>query len=218
MPGHSGPPAPHVAALAGARHPQLPGFVAVVFFFFLKTADRCQSWRSAASGDEAPPSPAGLGPGRADAVAGDAGKAVRAQPSRHPAYRHLAAAGPLHALAVRARRKVPRSCWPRRSIRSRRRSAQADVVLLHFWSTPRLWRLLVSSLPAARYMLWSKTMGEHAPQLLNAALLSGVQAWAFTAPPPAHLVDRVGPAPVIPGLVDRPEFAVGGERAGIRLC
>ena len=84
---------------------------------------------------------------------------------------------------------------------------EADVVLLHFWSTPRLWRLLVSGLPAARYMLWSKIMGEHAPQLLNAALLSGVQAWAFTAPPPAHLVDRVGQAPVIPGLVDRRRVA-----------
>jgi glycosyltransferase involved in cell wall biosynthesis len=84
---------------------------------------------------------------------------------------------------------------------------QADVGLLHFWSTPRLWRLLVSDLPDARYMLWLKVLGKHAPQLLNADLLAGVQAWAFTAPPPAHLVDRMGQVPVIPGFVDRQRVA-----------
>ena len=84
---------------------------------------------------------------------------------------------------------------------------QADVVLLHFWSTPRLWRLLVSDLPDARYMLWLKVLGKHAPQLLNADLLAGVQAWAFTAPPPAHLVERMGHIPVIPGLVGRKRVA-----------
>jgi glycosyltransferase involved in cell wall biosynthesis len=84
---------------------------------------------------------------------------------------------------------------------------EADVVLLHFWSTPRLWRLLVSDLPDARYMLWLAVLGNHPPHLLNADLLAGVQAWAFTAPPPAHLVDRMEQAPVIPGFVDRQRVA-----------
>jgi glycosyltransferase involved in cell wall biosynthesis len=85
--------------------------------------------------------------------------------------------------------------------------AEADVVLFHFWNTPRVWRLLASDLPAARTMVWSKVLGEHAPQLLNVELLSGVQAWAFTAPPPPGVAAHLGVAPVIPGLVDRQRVA-----------
>jgi hypothetical protein len=79
--------------------------------------------------------------------------------------------------------------------------------MLHHWNTPGLWRLLASELPAARYLLRSHILGEHAPQLLNARLLSGVQAWAFTAPPPARLAGRVGEAAIVPGLVDRQRVA-----------
>jgi len=42
---------------------------------------------------------------------------------------------------------------------------KGDVVMLHLWNTPRIWRLLTSDLPAARYMVWVMVLGSHPPQL-----------------------------------------------------
>ena len=87
------------------------------------------------------------------------------------------------------------------------RIAAADLVMLHFWNTPRLWRLLTSGLPPARWLVWSKVLGAHAPQLLADRLLAGVQGWALTAPPPARYGERLAQARIIPGFVDHERLA-----------
>jgi len=46
----------------------------------------------------------------------------------------------------------------------------ADVVLIHYWHSARLERLLRLPLPAARIAVWAKIYGGYAPQLLNKAL------------------------------------------------
>jgi glycosyltransferase involved in cell wall biosynthesis len=128
----------------------------------------------------------------------------------HPSIRHTAVSlqpGEYRPLTLELRRQGATVLRAPAIDAIKAEIGEADVVLLHFWSTPRLWRLLVSDLPAARYMLWLAVLGDHPPQLLNADLLAGVQAWAFTAPPPTHLVDRMGQAPVIPGFVDRKRLA-----------
>jgi len=78
----------------------------------------------------------------------------------------------------------------------------ADVTLLHFWNTPRFWHLLASDLPAARYLLWVKVLGAHAPQLFNRRLLAGMTQLVFTAEPPPDIAAKFETARVIPGLVD----------------
>ncbi|MBZ9796271.1 glycosyltransferase family 4 protein [Mesorhizobium sp. ES1-4] len=78
----------------------------------------------------------------------------------------------------------------------------ADVVLLHFWSTPRFWRLLAGDLPAARYLLWVKVLGAHAPQLFNRRLLADMAQLVFTAKPPPEVATEFETARVVPGLVD----------------
>lgn len=79
----------------------------------------------------------------------------------------------------------------------------ADVVLLHFWNTPSFWGLLASGLPAARYVVWSKVLGTHAPQTLNRRLLAEAGDVVFTAPPAAGLAARFTTARTVPGLIDR---------------
>src|SRR5262245_19996539 len=63
---------------------------------------------------------------------------------------------------------------------------RADVVLVHFWNTPRLWRVLTGALPPARFVLWSHVLGAHAPQRLSTRLFASATRVAFTAPPPAY--------------------------------
>jgi glycosyltransferase involved in cell wall biosynthesis len=46
----------------------------------------------------------------------------------------------------------------------------ADVLLVHYWHSARLERLLRLPLPAARIAVWAKIYGGYAPQLLSAAL------------------------------------------------
>jgi hypothetical protein len=84
---------------------------------------------------------------------------------------------------------------------------RADVVMLHLWNTPRIWRLLASDLPAARYMVWAMVLGSHPPQLFNSRLLAAAAELVFTAPPPAAHALQFGGTPVIPGLIDRPGIA-----------
>lgn len=77
--------------------------------------------------------------------------------------------------------------------------AAADIVLVHFWNTPVLWDWIASDLPPARYVLWSKVEGSHAPQRLVRALVEDAAGCIFTALPPNHL-ERDGT--VVPGLVE----------------
>lgn len=48
--------------------------------------------------------------------------------------------------------------------------AEADVVHLHFWSTPELHELLARGLPSTRLLVWSHVAGAHAPQVLARAV------------------------------------------------
>ena len=79
---------------------------------------------------------------------------------------------------------------------------RADVVLVHFWNTPRLWRVLAGPLPPARFVIWSHVLGVHPPQRFNNSLLASATRLAFTAPPPADLLAQVQHARVIPALAD----------------
>jgi glycosyltransferase involved in cell wall biosynthesis len=79
---------------------------------------------------------------------------------------------------------------------------RADVVLVHFYNTPRLWRVLAGPLPPARFVLWSHVLGAHAPQLLSTRLFASAARLALTAPPPAYLSAKVGQARVIPAVTD----------------
>jgi glycosyltransferase involved in cell wall biosynthesis len=80
---------------------------------------------------------------------------------------------------------------------------RADVVLVHFWNTPPLWRVLTAPLPPARFVLWSHVLGAHAPQRFSTRLFASATRVAFTAPPPAYLSAQVKQARVIPAMVDR---------------
>jgi glycosyltransferase involved in cell wall biosynthesis len=84
--------------------------------------------------------------------------------------------------------------------------SSADVVLLHFWNTPAYWRFLTSDLPAARYVLWTLTLGAHAPQNLNGELAAAATRLVMTAPSgkPGKLFQT---APIIPGLADGDRMA-----------
>lgn len=59
---------------------------------------------------------------------------------------------------------------PSRS-RVRAVAARADIVQVHFWNNPPIYRLLGSQLPDTRLLLWSKVSGEHPPQVLPPELL-----------------------------------------------
>ncbi len=77
----------------------------------------------------------------------------------------------------------------------------ADVVLLHFWNTPRLWQFLTRGPPVARYVIWSKVLGIHPPQILSPNLLAGMVEVVLTSAHPD--IHRVAPgAIVVPGLAD----------------
>ncbi len=81
----------------------------------------------------------------------------------------------------------------------------ADVVILHFWNTPVLWQLLARPLPDARYVIWAKVEGTHAPQRLAPVLLDSAQCTIFTAAPPDRLA--MPSACVVPGLVETARVA-----------
>jgi glycosyltransferase involved in cell wall biosynthesis len=79
----------------------------------------------------------------------------------------------------------------------------SDVVLLHFWNTPRVWRFLSASL-AARYVVWAKVLGTTHPQVLNMRAMSSAAALVLTAPPPPDLRRQwaKGDIPIVPGIAD----------------
>lgn len=82
------------------------------------------------------------------------------------------------------------------------RIAASAVVLIHFWNTPEMWRLLAAGLPESRYVFWSKVLGAHSPQRLNALLLSQMDAVVTTADLPPDLADRFPAAITVPGISD----------------
>ncbi len=88
----------------------------------------------------------------------------------------------------------------------RRLVAASDVVLLHFWNTPEMWRML-AELPPARVAIWSKVAGSHQPQKLNAALMAAAGAVILTAPAASDAAAVLRAAPVVPGFVERSDLA-----------
>ena len=78
-----------------------------------------------------------------------------------------------------------------------RQIQEADLVLIHFWNSPRLWNFITNDPPKARYAIWSKVLGSHPPQLFSPHLMRQAAAVAVTAANP-----QVPDAVVIPGLAD----------------
>jgi hypothetical protein len=77
----------------------------------------------------------------------------------------------------------------------------ADVVLLHFWNTPRLWQFLSRGAPIARYVIWSKVLGVHSPQILSPNLLAGMVRTVLTARHP-EIGGKARSAVTVSGLAD----------------
>ena len=78
---------------------------------------------------------------------------------------------------------------------------RAEVVLIHFWNTPIMWRLIARPRPPVRSVIWAKVRGDRLPQRLNGNLLKSATGVALTAEPPAHLLPDFETAPIVPGLV-----------------
>ncbi|QPC90588.1 glycosyltransferase family 4 protein [Mesorhizobium sp. INR15] len=83
----------------------------------------------------------------------------------------------------------------------------ADVVLVHFWNTPSLWRLLTADLPPARYVVWALILGANAPQKLNTRLATEAAGLVLTAPSSSDQANGLEAAPVVPGLADEHRLA-----------
>ena len=83
--------------------------------------------------------------------------------------------------------------------------ATTDGVLLHFWNTPEVWRML-AVLPPVRIVIWSMVAGISAPQRLNTALTRAANGVILTAPAPDDAAPHLRAAPVIAGFVERPEL------------
>src|SRR5689334_13881955 len=49
--------------------------------------------------------------------------------------------------------------------------SRADVVLVHYWNTPLMWRLFAQQTRSVRSLIWVKVRGNLLPQRLNANLL-----------------------------------------------
>lgn len=82
-----------------------------------------------------------------------------------------------------------------------RLTGQADVILLHFWNTPHIWEFLTERLQPARYVLWSKILGVHPPQILGESLLAGMASVLLTAGHPD--IEHLAPnAQIVPGLAN----------------
>src|ERR1700678_613648 len=96
---------------------------------------------------------------------------------------------------------------------------RAEVVLMHFWNTPIIWRLIVWPRPPVRSVIWAKVCGDRLPQRLNANLLHAATGVALTAEAPAHLLFDFRTAPIVPGLVqpDRVEGLVRRAHEGFRI-
>jgi glycosyltransferase involved in cell wall biosynthesis len=82
------------------------------------------------------------------------------------------------------------------------RVERADIVLVHFWNMPRLWRVLAGPLPPGRFVLWAHVLGAHTPQRFSTGLFASATRVALTAPPPDYLSARVKHARVIPAVAD----------------
>ncbi len=96
---------------------------------------------------------------------------------------------------------------------------RADVVLMHFWNTPLIWRLIARRAPSMRTVIWALVRGDQPPQRLNVNLLMSATAVALTAQAPACLLPDFAQAPIVPGLIqpDRVAGVVRRAHDGFRI-
>jgi glycosyltransferase involved in cell wall biosynthesis len=88
----------------------------------------------------------------------------------------------------------------------------ADLIHVHFWNNPDLYRLLRGPWPSSRVLLWSHVAGLHPPQVIPQELVAWADAIAVTSPVSLTLPPLAG-APVgvvhlVPPNVDVLELAV----------
>jgi glycosyltransferase involved in cell wall biosynthesis len=83
----------------------------------------------------------------------------------------------------------------------------ADVVLLHFWNSPSVWRLIARRPPPVRSVIWANVRGDHLPQRLNANLLHSAAGVVLTAEAPARLLPDFAQVPIVPGLIQSDRIA-----------
>ena len=78
----------------------------------------------------------------------------------------------------------------------------SDVVLVHFWNTPEIWRFLSTEWPPWRLVYWMQMLGAHPPQLFHPEMLRRAHDIVFTAPPDPATAPIEGIPAVIPGIAD----------------
>jgi glycosyltransferase involved in cell wall biosynthesis len=85
---------------------------------------------------------------------------------------------------------------------------QANVVLVHFWNSPLIWRLVTRQTPSVRSVIWVKVRGDVIPQLLNTNFLHSSAAVVLTVAAPPRLLPDFGHSPIVPALV-QPDRVAG---------
>jgi len=60
--------------------------------------------------------------------------------------------------------------------------ADDDLVHIHFWNNPDLYRVLRGAWPPARVLVWSTVAGHHPPQILPPQMVAWADAVAVTSP------------------------------------
>ncbi len=89
----------------------------------------------------------------------------------------------------------------------RQRLAEADLVHIHFWNNPDLYRVLRSDWPPARVLVWSMVAGHHPPQVLPPQMTAWADGIAVTSPITLELPALAG---VRPGVVQMVSASTSG--------
>ncbi|MDB4618708.1 glycosyltransferase [bacterium] len=86
--------------------------------------------------------------------------------------------------------------------------SKADVVQIHFWNCPELYRILELQWPPARTLLWCHISGDHAPQCLTPELVQYTDALIASSPHTAQLsvFKNVPEDKITEVIIDTPDF------------
>ena len=68
-----------------------------------------------------------------------------------------------------------------------RQIEEADIVHVHFWNAPALYRVLQLPWPEARVLCWCHVSGEHPPQVLTPEMAGFFDALVASSPLTAEL-------------------------------
>jgi len=90
-----------------------------------------------------------------------------------------------------------------------RQIEETDIVQIHFWNAPSLYRILHRPWPAARVLCWSHISGEHPPQVLTPGLASFCDALVASTPHTAELpaFKNAAQGRLTDTILDMPDFA-----------